>query len=63
MDRTQVYLRVAVYIILYGLFVVVTAKLLVWIAGYFAGVIFSQFLAAIASGCSGPSCCSQSSRY
>jgi membrane protease YdiL (CAAX protease family) len=49
MDRTGVFLRVGVYVLLYGLAVVLSAKLLVWLAGYFVGVILSQFLSAIAT--------------
>lgn len=49
MDRVAVYLRVAVYIALYALAVFLSAKLLVWIGGYFFGVVLSQFLAAVAT--------------
>jgi len=49
MDRAGVYLRVAVYVALYALAVFLSAKLLVWIGGYFLGVILSQFLAAVST--------------
>jgi len=49
MDRVGVYLRVAVYVALYALAVFLSAKLLVWIGGYFLGVVLSQFLAAVAT--------------
>jgi len=45
-DRTQVYVRVAVYVVFYSLAVLLSAKLLVWIGGYFLGVMLSQFLSA-----------------
>ncbi len=46
-DRSAVYLRVAVYIVLYGLAIFLSARLMVFALGYFLGVILSQFLAAI----------------
>ena len=49
MDRVGVYLRVAVYVALYALAVFLSAKALVWMGGYFFGVVLSQFLAAIAT--------------
>jgi len=46
-DRSSVYLRVAVYIVFCGLAIFLSAQLLVWLFGYFLGRTLSQFLAAI----------------
>ena len=45
--RAEAYLRVAVYIVLYGVAIFLSARLLVWLGGYFFGVTVSQFLCAI----------------
>jgi uncharacterized protein len=48
LDRAGVYLRVGVYIVFYSLAILLSAKLLVWLGGYFLGVMLSQFLSSIA---------------
>jgi len=46
-DRSVVYLRVAIYVVLYSVAIFVSARLMVFALGYFLGVTLSQFLAAI----------------
>jgi len=48
-DRAGIYLRVSVYIFLYILLVLLGARLMIWLGGYFAGIALSQFLAATAA--------------
>ncbi len=47
MDKTAVYLRVAVYIVLYGVPVFLTAPIAVWVGGYFFGITASQAFCAV----------------
>ena len=46
-DKTAVYLRVAVYIVLYGVPVFLLAPISVWLGGYFFGITASQAVCAV----------------
>jgi hypothetical protein len=47
MDRASVYTRVGVYVLLYCLAILILAKLLVWLGGYFLGMMLGQFISAV----------------
>jgi membrane protease YdiL (CAAX protease family) len=46
-DKAGVYLRVAVYIVLYGVPVFLTAPIAVWLGGYLFGITMSQAFCAV----------------